>query len=85
MKDKQIIISIGREYGSGGHVVANKLGERLDLKVYDKNIIDDIAREKNPNIASLKEYDKKAEEQASHQESIGLQQFTRGCPRKYRI
>ncbi len=59
MKDKQIIISIGREYGSGGHAVANKLGERLGLKVYDKNIIDDIAREKNPNIVSLKEYDEK--------------------------
>lgn len=59
MSDNQIIISIGREYGSGGHAIANQLGERLGLKIYDKNIIDDIAEEKNPNIAALKEYDEK--------------------------
>lgn len=33
------IICIGREFGSGGHEIAVRLGEVLDLKVYEKNLI----------------------------------------------
>lgn len=33
------IICIAREFGSGGREIAEKLGERLDLKVYDKEIL----------------------------------------------
>ena len=36
---KQFIVSIGREYGSGGRVIAYKLAELLNVKVYDKNMI----------------------------------------------
>ena len=38
--EKQIVISISREYGSGGHEIAVKLAERLGIEVYDKNIFD---------------------------------------------
>ena len=34
--DKQIIISIGREYGSAGHVVAKILAEKLGIEVFDR-------------------------------------------------
>lgn len=33
------IICIGREFGSGGHEIAVRLGQELDLKVYEKNLI----------------------------------------------
>lgn len=33
------IICIGREFGSGGHEIAVCLGQKLDLKVYEKNLI----------------------------------------------
>jgi len=34
--DKQIIITIGREFGSGGLEIAEKLSARLGIPVYDK-------------------------------------------------
>ena len=40
---KQFIVSIGREYGSGGRVIAEHLAEKLNVPFYDRNIIDKIA------------------------------------------
>ena len=37
-----MIICIAREYGSGGHNVARKLAEMLNIPYYDKKLIDDI-------------------------------------------
>lgn len=39
MEERRIIITIGRQYGSGGAEVGKKLGERLGLDVYDKEIL----------------------------------------------
>ena len=39
----QIIISIGREFGSGGRVIAQKLAERFGLPLYDRHLITEIA------------------------------------------
>ena len=47
---KQFIISIGREYGSGGRVIAEHLAKTLNVKFYDKNIIEHIAQEKKLNL-----------------------------------
>lgn len=57
--NKQLIISIGREFGSGGHTIANLLAEKFGLEVYDKNILDEIASEKNIKVSSLEKYDEK--------------------------
>lgn len=54
---KQLIISIGREYGSGGHVIAEKLAARFGLNMYDCNILDEIATERNLDVESLRRYD----------------------------
>lgn len=35
-----LIIALNREYGSGGKEIAEKLGKRLGLKVYDEDIAD---------------------------------------------
>lgn len=59
MGDSQVIISIGREYGSGGHVIAEELAKRLDLKMYDHNILDEIALEKGVDPEELRKYDEK--------------------------
>ena len=37
--NKKIIVTIGRQYGSGGAEVGKKLGEKLGLDVYDKEIL----------------------------------------------
>lgn len=38
----QLLIALGREFGSGGREIAEKLGERLGITVYDKNILDEM-------------------------------------------
>ncbi|MBD9118260.1 MAG: response regulator [Clostridiales bacterium] len=53
---QQVIITIGREYGSGGHLIADMLGEKYELPVYDSTIIEVIAKEKNLNLEKLKEF-----------------------------
>lgn len=55
--ENQVIISIGREYGSGGHEVAEKLAERLQLPIYDRNLLDRMAEEKSMDGEKLKKYD----------------------------
>lgn len=54
---KQIIISISREYGTGGHELAEKLSEHLALAFYDRNILQEIADEKQVNMEKLQQYD----------------------------
>ena len=39
------IITIGRQFGSGGHEIGNKLAQRLDIPLYDKNLIHMAAQE----------------------------------------
>lgn len=55
--NKQIIISIGREFGSGGHEIAQNLAERFNLPLYDYNLLREIASEKNVNVSNLEPYD----------------------------
>lgn len=42
---KKIIITIGREYGSGGHYVGELLAKKLGVNFYDKNIISLVSKE----------------------------------------
>lgn len=57
MEEKQIIISVGREFGSAGHVIARNLAERFNLPYYDKNILKEIATERSLDVKSLEKYD----------------------------
>lgn len=54
---KQLIISVGREFGSGGHIVAANLAKRFGLPLLDRNILADIAKEKNTSEEYLRKYD----------------------------
>ncbi len=38
------IITIGREFGSGGHEIANRLATRLDIPLYDNNLVRMVAK-----------------------------------------
>lgn len=40
---KQTIITISREFGSGGHFIGEEVSKRLGISFYDKNIIQQIA------------------------------------------
>lgn len=41
--EKQLIISVGREYGSGGHEIAEKLAKHYNIQLLDHNLLDEIA------------------------------------------
>ena len=57
---KQLIISVGREYGSGGHIVAAKLAEHFGLPLLDSNILAEIAQQNNTSAEYLRKYDESA-------------------------
>ena len=57
VKKQQMIISVGREFGSGGHEIAEKLAKMFDVELYDKNILEHIAELKNVNVADYEKYD----------------------------
>lgn len=63
---KQIIISIGREYGSGGHEIAQKLAEKLNIDLYDRNLLDEISKIKSSTYEDLVRYDEKPKSFFSH-------------------
>lgn len=55
----QTIISVSREFGSGGHVIAEKIAKDHGLKFYDRHILDEIANENNIQVEVLEKYDEK--------------------------
>lgn len=57
--EKQVIIALGREFGSGGHYMAQKIAQDLGLNYYDRKILEDIAEEKDIHIEYLEKYDEK--------------------------
>lgn len=57
--DEQIIISINREYGSGGHIIAEMLAKEMELPLYDRNLLDELAKEKGIDAEHYEEFDEK--------------------------
>ena len=55
----QIIISISREYGSEGHTIAKQIAKDLGLPFYDRNMLDEIAKEKGFDPAVFAGVDEK--------------------------
>lgn len=54
---KQLIITISREFGSGGHIIAETLAQRFKLPLYDSNILKEIALAKDVDHSELEKYD----------------------------
>lgn len=55
--DKQLIISIGRQYGSAGREIGVKLAEKLDIPLYDRNLFEEIGKIKHIDTNNLEKYD----------------------------
>lgn len=56
---KKIIITISREYGSGGHYVGELLAKETGLKFYDKNLISMISKKTGLSKEYISENDQK--------------------------
>ncbi len=57
--EKQLIISVGREYGSGGHEIAENLANHYGIQLLDHNLLDEIAAKKNVKMDHLRALDEK--------------------------
>lgn len=53
----QLIISIGREFGSAGREMGTHLAEHYGLLLYDHNMLTEIAAKKNVNSKAIAEFD----------------------------
>ncbi len=60
--DHKVIITIDREFGSGGHEVARRLAERLGVPLYDEEIMSRAAAETGYHESYIKNNDEKAPE-----------------------
>lgn len=54
---EQLIISIGREFGSGGHAIGEMLAERFSLPLYDNNLLREITMARELDLTELERYD----------------------------
>ena len=59
MKENKAIIAIGRQFGSGGKLVAEAIGRLLDIPVYDKELIAKAAEESGFSKELFKKSDEK--------------------------
>ena len=57
-----MVITIGREFGSGGKYIGQKLAEELGLKLYDKEILNKVSEESGIELEVLEEVDEKQEQ-----------------------
>lgn len=56
---KKVIVTIGRQFGSGGHEIGEKLAKKLGIKFYDKELIKLIAKQSGLCEKVLESYDEK--------------------------
>lgn len=70
--EQQLIISIGREFGSAGHEIAAELAEHYGIDLLDHNLLDEIATEKQVDAAGLKHQDEKMKNRLFHRTVKGF-------------
>ena len=57
---KKIIITIARQYGSGGREIGERVAKKLNIPIYDKVLITEVASKGNLNEEVLKKADESA-------------------------
>ena len=53
------VITIGRQFGSGGHVVGEKLAQRLGVPYYDKNLLAEASKDSGICEEIFEDHDEK--------------------------
>lgn len=72
------IITITRQYGSGGHEIGKMLSERLDIGFYDKELISLAAKESGTAPEIFAEADEKTANSLLYSLSTGLYNYGNG-------
>ena len=58
--EKKTIITISREFGSGGRLIGQRLAEKLGVPFYDKQLLDRIAEDSGFSAEMMKDAEMKA-------------------------
>ena len=58
-KSNNFVISIGREFGSGGKYIGQELAKRLYIKCYDNELLTKVSEDHNIDMAMLEKVDEK--------------------------
>lgn len=72
------IITIGRQFGSGGRSIGQKIAEKLDIHFYDKELISIAAKESGTDPEIFKDVDEKAANSLLYSLSTGMYGFGSG-------
>lgn len=59
MSKPQLILTVGREFGSAGHEIAEKLAAHFNLPLYDKNLLKEVMEDKGITNHDVHEFDEK--------------------------
>lgn len=57
---KNIVITIGREYGSGGKYIGQRVAKKLNIPFYNKELISETCEKNGINYSKLEECDEKS-------------------------
>ncbi len=66
------VITIGRQFGSGGNEIAKLLAKKLDIKCYDKQLIFEAAKESGVNPKVFENVDERATNSLLYSLSMGI-------------
>lgn len=76
--DNKYIITIARQFGSGGRAIGQKLADKLGIDFYDKELISLAAKESGINPEVFESVDEKAANSLLYSLSMGLYSFSSG-------
>lgn len=72
---RKIIIAIGREKGSGGQYIGELLAERLDIKCYDREIINETAKVSGFAKEFIEQYEEKKPSSFLYSLAMGTSEY----------
>ena len=73
--NNKYVITISRQFGSGGRAVGQKLAQKLDIPFYDKELISLAAKESGMNPEVFKSIDETAANSLLYSLSMGMYNF----------
>lgn len=59
ISEKNFIISIGREFGSGGKYIGEELAKKFNIKCYDNELLSKVSKDYNIDMKMLEKVDEK--------------------------
>ena len=74
----QYVITIGRQFGSGGRSIGEKLAKKLNISFYDKELISIAAKESGMDPEVFEGVDEKAANSLLYSLSMGMYSFGSG-------